>query len=299
MKSKLPFFLLAALLLAAMPLYGSLAEESNAIRFNGTEISAASGAVQVDGKTATITAAGTYILTGTLTDGQIIVDVSNGGTVTLVLDGAHIACSDGPAIYIKAVSNAVLELADGSENTVSDGTAYLDAQAEADAAIFSKADLTITGQGALTVQANTNDGIASRDTLLIESGSLTVTAPSHGIKGKDYLIVNGGALRVTAGGDGIKSTNDTQASLGYVEVNGGTLDITAVDDGISAVTSVTISGGAISIHTENNGIKSDGIIALMGGAVTIETEDDGLVCQSQTGSSEATLTVNGKAVSVQ
>lgn len=277
------------------------ADASGTITLNGTSISSSGGSVTIDKTTATITAAGTYTVTGTLDDGQIIVDSQNAGTVTLVLDNADISCQSSAPIYVKAAGHVVITLADGSSNTVTDGSVYTYAgtETEPDAAIFSKADLVMNGQGALTVNANCNDGITSKDTLLIESGNITVSAKNHGIKGKDYLMISGGDITVSAGGDGIKATNDTQASLGYVQINGGVLEITAADDGISAVSLVQISGGTIRIDTQNNGIKSENAIDIQGGTVDIQTDDDGLVSQTQTGSANAAVTVNGKALSLE
>jgi len=85
---------------------------------------------------------------------------------------------------------------------------------ETNAAIFSKANLTITGNGALTVMGNYIDGIASKDGLVIASGAITVNAVDDGIGGKDYLVVKDGALAVTTGGDSLKADNEEDATLG-------------------------------------------------------------------------------------
>lgn len=264
------------------------------ISLNGTSITAGEGVV-VDGPTATITAAGTYQISGKLDDGQLLVDTA--GAVTLILDNADITCTTSAPLYIKEAENITITLAAGSANSITDGANYLPADAtEPDAALYSKADMIITGDGALTVNASYNDAIAGRDTLLIENGSITIKAANHGIKGKDYLMINGGTITVDAGGDGIKSTNDTESALGYVEINSGTLQITAADEGISAVTGVTVTGGDITVTTENNGIKTDGPVAIAGATVNIKTADDGIVCLAQTISDTAIVTVNGELV---
>jgi len=269
-------------------------QDAGTIQLTGSAIASSHSAVNVDGATATISAAGTYTLTGTLDDGQIRINAPS-GTVTLVLDNANITCFTGAPIYAEKADKVVITLPEGTDSTITDGMEYVLAgtETEPDAALFSREDLVINGQGALTVNANYNDGIASRDTLLIESGTITVTAKNHGIKGKDYLMVNDGAITVASSGDGIKATNDSEAAMGYVEINGGNLIITAQDEGISAITRVTINGGEISIETANNGIKSDDTIDIKAGTVTIITEDKGLVCTTQTGSAAASVTVNG------
>src|SRR5690606_28538645 len=104
---------------------------------------------------------------------------------------------------------------------------------EPNAALYSTADLTITGTGALEVHGNANDGITSKDGLVIESGTITVDAVDDAVRGKDYVVVSGGTLDLTAGGDGIKSDNDEDAALGYVYVADGDVTVTAGDDGIA------------------------------------------------------------------
>lgn len=270
-------------------------DESGTLVLDRLTISSEDGSFRAEGSGAILSAAGTYTLSGILTNGQILVDSPQGGKITLILNGVDISCSDSAPIYIRKAGSVILTLAEGTANTLSDGTAYAYAgeDTEPDAAIFSKADMVINGTGSLSVQANYNDGITSRDTLRIDGGNIGITAKNHGIKGKDYLMVNGGGIEVRAGGDGIKATNNTQAALGYVEVNGGELAITAADDGISAVSLVKITGGAVRIDTQNNGIKSEQAIDLQGGSIDIKTEDDDLVCQERSISASASLTVNG------
>ncbi|PXV87783.1 uncharacterized protein DUF4353 [Lachnotalea glycerini] len=274
----------------------SVDSTDNVITLNGSSISAGTN-VNVDGSTATIVTAGTYEIKGTLDDGQIIVDTAD--EVTLVLNNTNITCSTSSPLYIKEAENVTITLAEGSTNTITDGTAYdlIDPATDPDAALFSKSDMTINGTGSLIVNANYNDGITSKDTLLIESGNISVTSTNHGIEGKDYLMVNGGSITVNAGGDGIKATNDMELSLGYIEINNGTLNITATDEGISAISGVKITDGSISIATLNNGIKSDGTIDILGGTVEIQTDDDGLVFTEKTIGDTAVVNVNGVAIS--
>ena len=159
----------------------------------------ASGAgVSVDGASVTITDPGTYVLTGTLSNGTVVVDSAAEGKVRLVLDDASVTNSAGAAI-----------------NVVADGTGY-DTSAEdaPNAALFSMADLTLGGTGSLTVTGNTNDGLASKDGLVILGGTITVTAVDDAIRGKDYVIVEDGVLDLTSEQDGLKSDNDTAGSLG-------------------------------------------------------------------------------------
>jgi hypothetical protein len=219
---------------------------SVAIVFEGDSIRTEGGGATVDGATVTINAAGTYSLSGALTDGRVIVDTEDEGVVWLILDGVDLRCSNGSPITVLSAEKAVILLAEGSENSVTDGDRYDLPDSETDepnAAIFSTADLTISGSGSLTVLAKYNDGIASKDGLILSGGTITVTAADDGLRGKDYLVVEDTDLTVTAQGDGIKSDNEDDPQKGYIYIKSGTLHITAGEDGIQAQTDVLISSG--------------------------------------------------------
>ncbi|MFJ8537096.1 carbohydrate-binding domain-containing protein [Streptomyces sp. NPDC093591] len=250
------------------------------IELNGDSASAEGDGVTVDGATVTITAAGTYRLSGSLDDGQIVVKAPD-AKVTLVLDGAAISNSRGSAFDIADADEAVVVLADGSENTLGDTDTYA-GDAEANAALHSAADLTIGGSGSLTVKGNGNDGIASTDGLVIQGGTLTVDAADDGIRGKDYVVVSGGTVTVTAGGDGLKADNTEDADRGYLAVGGGTVKVTAEGDGVDAATDVVVTGGKLTVGSEASddssahGLKSGVITVLEGGTVDVDFSADAL-----------------------
>lgn len=232
----------------------------------------------------TIDEPGTYVLAGSLSGG-VVVDSEADGTVTLVLDGADIDNTDGAAIDIRAAEEAVVILADGSQNSLSDSASYA-ADADANAALYSSADLTITGTGVLSVRGNGNDGIASSDGLVIQSGDLTVEAVDDGLRGKDYLIVRDGQISVTAGGDGLKADNEEEAERGYILLEEGNVTVEAGDDGLAAATDVVTTGGALDVvagggssGSPGDGSKgiSAGVIAVLeGGTLRVDSADDGL-----------------------
>ena len=261
----------------------------------GATISAASSSVSVDGTTATITSAGTYNITGTLSDGQLIVDAGDSAVVQLILDNADITNTDGAAIAVMSAETAVVILADGSSNTLTDGAAYVLAEGEDEpnATLFSKADLSIGGTGSLTVSANYNDGIASKDGLVIDGGDITVVAVDDAIRGKDYVVVNGGTLDLTAGGDGIKSDNDEDPERGYVLVANGVIDVTSGDDGVQAATdalitggTLTISAGASGVSEDARGVQGDVMVVVGGGTIIVDAVDDAI-------HSNSTVTIDG------
>ena len=228
------------------PEYESVTAE---IKLDGDSISVDGEGASADGSILTITAEGVYHITGTLSDGQIIVNAPD-AKVQLVLDGVDVNCSTTSAIYIADCDKTFITLADGSSNTVSDGNEYVfaeDSLDEPDAAIFSEDSITINGNGSLTVNGNYSDGIRSKDDIVITGGTINVTAVNNGIKGKDYVAAVYADVTVTAGGDGIKSTNIEDTSLGFVYIESGTFDITADGDGIQAETVFTAVGGDFNI----------------------------------------------------
>ncbi|HNT78216.1 MAG TPA: carbohydrate-binding domain-containing protein, partial [Anaerolineae bacterium] len=204
--------------------------DATTIQLNGDAIAFTGSGVAVDGSRATITAGGTYRISGVLDNGQIIVNTGDKEKVTLILDGATLTCADNAPIYVVQADKVVITLADGSTNVVSDGATY-NAEAvaadEPDAAIFSKADLTLNGGGALVVNATYNHGIVSKDDLKITGGTITVNAVVDGVKGRDSVAIKDGALTIHAGGDGVQANNDEDAEKGVIAIEGGVLVITA------------------------------------------------------------------------
>ncbi|MFM9278586.1 carbohydrate-binding domain-containing protein [Paenibacillus jiagnxiensis] len=228
------------------------ADTSTAIKLSGTTADiSGSGAKWADG-TVKITEAGTYVLSGTLSDGQVVVDAGDEGTVHLVLNGVDITDSDSAPVYIKDAGKVVMTLQEGTENSIVDGKTYVfenDSTDEPSAAIFSKADLTMNGTGSLSVTANYNDGITGKDDLKIMSGTISIQAVDDGIVGKDMLAVNDGTITIDADGDGMKSSNDKDETKGFVAIAAGTFDIQAGNDGIQAETSLLAEGGTYHIVT--------------------------------------------------
>jgi hypothetical protein len=228
------------------------AAEVVAVSLDGDTINTVAANTTVDGNVLTLTSAGTYRFSGVLTDGQIIVDTSDQEIVRLILAQAEVNCADSAPIYIRNAAKVMIVLEENTENRVTDGDSYIYADTEEEepnAAIFSKSDLTIYGTGTLTVSANFNDGIASKDGLIIASGNIFVNAQDDGIRGKDYLVVKAGDIIINAAGDGFTSDNEDDDGMGYVYLESGNLDITAAGDGIQAAGSVTVLDGEIQLTT--------------------------------------------------
>lgn len=267
------------------------------ITLDGDTASCNSQSVYVgeDGKI-TISAAGFYEISGTLNDGQIYVDCVDAGQIDLILNNANITNDDGACIVIKKAQDAVVTLADGSVNTLTDGAKYVFENPdddEPDAVIFSKEDLTINGSGKLVVEANYAGGIYSKDALKIDGGNIEINSVSHGMKGKDSLVINDGVININAVGDGIKSTNTDSEIVGYIEINGGELYIESDDEAIQAISAVRFNGGSTTIDSNNNGIKCAGALEFNGGTVDMDVHDTALDVMSIAQSDNCTVTVGG------
>ncbi len=256
-----------------------LAENADATVFGPDEWDAAS-ALDVDladptgagitarDATVTITDAGVYRFSGTFS-GQLVVAAPDDARVVIILDGVTLRNSAGAAIDVQSADDVAIHLADGSTNTVSDAASYA-ADVDANAAIFSRADLTISGDGALTISDAGNDGITSKDDLVILGGTITISAAQDALRGKDALVVRGGTLDLTAeNGDGMFSRGDEGDAAadidwtrGYIAILGGTIDISAGDDGVQAFTDVIIGGGSLTASVADDGVKAEAVIAI-------------------------------------
>ena len=221
---------------------------STQITFSGSDVSVNGNGAALTGNQLIISAEGTYVLSGSWSDGQIIVEAADTAKVQIVLNGADITSQTGSVLQIKTADKVFLTLADGTVNQMTDAESYADtSETAADAVIYSKTDLTINGGGALTVNGRYKDGIKSKDELTITGGQLTVSAQDDALTGKDSVAILDGSFVITAGGDGIKSSNTTDTTKGWVSIDGGSFKITAGGDGIQAETIVEINDGTFEI----------------------------------------------------
>ena len=282
--------------------------ESECTKIELTQTSAninGSGAA-VENNKVTITEAGTYVLSGTLTDGCIDVNVSGKGTVRLILNGVNITSSTTAPFIVEDAKKVVVTLADGTTNTFTDSTRVAADDEDYSAAVYSKADLTFNGNGTLNINAGYRNGIKSTDDLKIVSGTYNITSNEDGIVGKDLLAVKTGIFNITSCQDGMKSTYDKDDTKGNIIIDDGTFNITASTDGIQSEHILRINGGEFNIKTGNGyqestkssnsqpgnmggntttttqtqdedsmkGLKAGTIIKVTGGTYIIDSQDD-------------------------
>ena len=302
-------------------------DEESAVRIerNGSSISVSSDSVQINGTTAILTEEATYIVSGTLDDGMLVVDADEAAKLQIVLDNASITSSTSAALYVLEADKVFVTLAEGSQNALANGGSFVAIDdSDIDGAVYSKQDLTFNGSGALTVTSPAGHGIVANDDLVLAGGTYTVTSASHGLNANDSVRITGETgLTLDAGKDGIHAENNDDASLGFVYISGGTFAIEAEGDGISAGAYLQITDGAYDIlagggsvngesqsseswggfrggpmetapsaeetsesSTSMKGLKAVSSLVISGGAFTIDAADD-------TVHSNAGMTVSG------
>lgn len=245
-------------------------------------------AVTVADGNVTISAPGTYVLSGELT-GQVVVDSAADGVVRLVLDDATITSETTAAIAVFDAESVVVVLADGSSNALTDAATYADTSEDAPTgALWSTADLTIGGTGSLTVTGNTNNGIVGKDGLVITGGTIEVTSVDDGIIGKDYLVLTDGTVTVDSVGDSFTSDNTEDAGAGFVLIEGGRLTVASQDDGIKGV-QVLVAGGTVDVTGSTEAMEGSTII-IDDGDIELHSADDGV----NVASSDDSTTTDGQ-----
>lgn len=238
------------------------------------ETETASSGVSISGNIITITKEGTYVLSGALSEGQIVVDTDS-AKVQLVLDNADITCASSAAIYVKNADKAFITLAEGSENILMNTAEYeaIDDN-NIDAVIFSKDDLTLNGKGTLTINSEYGHGIVSKDDLKLVGGTCNITAKNHALSGKDSVRIAAGTYNLTSGKDGIHSENADDDEKGFVYIASGDFTIESTGDGIDASYvvqiddgdfDITAGGGAENATKTNNEMPGGGTGGNMGG----------------------------------
>ena len=272
------------------------------VRLSDGKIESSCDSLMISGSTVTIKDGGVYIISGALSNGQIIIDAQKTDKVQLVLDGADISNSSSAPIYVRCADKLFITLKDGSENSLKVTGEYkaID-ENNIDAAIFSKEDITLNGGGMLNISADYGHGIVSKDELAVCGGNISVTAQKHALAGKDCVKISDGTLKLKSGKDGIHAENTDDASSGFIYIGGGNINIDSDGDGMDAAYVLQADGGSIEIKSgeitdtqkrsndffgsfrpedssedtvSTKGIKCDGSIVINGGSFKLNCADD-------------------------
>jgi len=218
--------------------------KSAVITLTGDSAACSSNAVEIDGSTVTIKDEGTYIVSGSLEDGMLIVDADDSDKLQIVLDNASIHSETSAPIYVLEADKVFLTLAEGSSNVISNGGSFVAIDDNnIDGVLYSKQDLTLNGQGSLTITSPAGHGIVCKDDLVFTSGSYTIDAASHGVDANDSVRVAEAAVTITSGKDGIHVENADDDEVGFIYAESGSLNIDAQGDGMSAGAYMLIAGG--------------------------------------------------------
>lgn len=225
--------------------------------------------ISLSDETITIDKEGIYILSGTISNGQIIINAGENAKIQLVLNGANISSDSSAAIYIVQANKVFITTSDGSENSLStNGEFQADGETNVDAVIFSKCDLTLNGEGTLNISTGFGNGIVSKDDLKLTSGAYNINASKNALEANDLIAIADGTYNLTSQNDALHCDTDTA-------IIGGSLNISAEDDGIHTGNELYISGGTINITQSYEGLEGKAVY-ISGGNTKLYASDDGI-----------------------
>lgn len=276
------------------------------IEFAGDTITASNNTVIISGNTITIKNAGEYQLSGSLNDGQIIVNTAKTSGVVLTLDDVSIHSSTTAPIYAKQAGELMVVSLAGTTNNLSDGNSRV-SDSSINATLYADCNLTLTGKGILNITGNYAAAIKSKDLIQVSDAVLRLDSIGDGINAND-VIVNSGVISAATDDDGIHA-DDTLVILG------GDINITKSYEGLEATT-ITISGGNIAIVASDDGINaaggndatatssngrhgpdhfagSTGTLNIHGGNIFMNVSGDGLDSNGDINMSGGTVIING------
>lgn len=254
--------------------YDTSYDESTAskIELSGSSASISGDGVTVSGSTVTISKAGTYVISGQSDGVQIKIAADKSDDVKLVLKGATMTHTDA-AISATSAGHVYLTLAEGTTNSLSDSSSNSDEKANA--ALFSKVDLTINGSGTLTVDGKKSNAIKANDRLHITGGTFNITSVGDAFNVNDELNITGTTMTIDAKEDGVKVDNDDDMTVGNMYLANNTITVTAGDDGIHASGNLVIDSGTYTVKNATEGIEGKSI-TINGGDINVYSTDDGV-----------------------
>ena len=239
------------------------------------------------GSNVTITSKGIYRITGSSENVSVVVNEKNrSGNIYLILDSVTMENSNYSCISVEAADKVIIQLE--GENRLT----YSTASSDYDGAIYSEDDITVNGEGSLSIISSLH-GIVCKNDVKLTGGTVSIESGSIGIKANDSVRVGGAYVTVKAGHDGVQINNSDGDSFFHMEK--GSVNITAGYDGIDVGTTsdkmngfVSLTGGTLTVTagggsgnskssgTSQKGIKCGGKIILSGADLTVSSADDAL-----------------------
>ena len=284
-------------LFSARDLSASYDEEVFSITLSGNTASTDSDHVTVSGGTVTVNGPGTYLVSGTLANGGIVVNADKQDKVQLVLNDVSISSDTGAAIYVAQADKVFVTLAEGTSSTLTNGGRFAqDADGEIDAVIYAKDDLTLNGSGSLTINSPAGHGIVGKDDVTVTGGSYAITSPDSAMTANDTLAVAGGSFQITTNKDGLHSENSDDDTLGAIYITGGSFVIRAGDDAVHAESLLQIDGGSLDI-TAAEGLEAT-YIHINDGQINISATDDGVNAARKSSAYTPTVEISGGTLTV-
>ena len=284
-------------LFSARDLSASYDEEVFSITLSGNTASTDSDHVTVSGGTVTVNGPGTYLVSGTLANGGIVVNADKQDKVQLVLNDVSISSDTGAAIYVAQADKVFVTLAEGTSSTLTNGGRFAqDADGEIDAVIYAKDDLTLNGSGSLTINSPAGHGIVGKDDVTVTGGSYAITSPDSAMTANDTLAVAGGSFQIATNKDGLHSENSDDDTLGAIYITGGSFVIRAGDDAVHAESLLQIDGGSLDI-TAAEGLEAT-YIHINDGQINISATDDGVNAARKSSAYTPTVEISGGTLTV-
>ena len=226
----------------------------------------------------------TYVLSGTANPGRFAIESTT--TPTVVLNGVHLTNPTGKAMDLTCGQGVILQIADGTTNSLSDGS-----ESDKKAALMCNSDLLVQGNGTLNVTSFVKHPIKVKGICTINSGNFIITSDVedvNGLSADSTLVINGGSFDITMTG---VSDNCIKADH-TLTINGGTFVLNNsgnVSKGINCNSDITITDGDITITASGgtvvtdydpsycSAIKGDANIIISGGTfnITLPTSNNG------------------------
>lgn len=247
-----------------------------------------------------------YVVSGTTENGSLT--ILGDKKYAVKLNGASITNPDSAALSLLSDKRAFVVLADGTTNSLTDGTG-----GSQKGALYCKGKLLFNGSGSLSVIGNTNNGIHSADYITFSKGNniYVKSTGNHGIKANDGIFINGGILNIEVSAAAAKGINCES----HIIVNGGRTTILTTGSGtydsddreakgaaaIKTDSTLTVNGGELwlkSTGSGGKGINVDGEARFNGGNVYIVTTGTQYKSNNDTSSpkgikADGNITING------